>query len=353
MKEIRYWTSHPYKSPVYWGRCLGLSASEFSLVYDEKDPDYLIATEHIYFERLAKLDFQRLYAPQRVAFFWAGEAISPDFNLFDYAMTYDKGLSLGDRCVRRPVLSIFADFDHEPLDVPPIDPIRELNGKTGFCNFIYANPAAHPRRDQLFHEISKIKRVDSLGPHLHNCDARTSRGDARFAMKSVEMKRPYKFSIASENAAFSGYTSEKLITSFLARSIPIYWGNPDVASEFNPKAFINANRLSTEELLDVIRRYDESDELWVAMMSESPMTREQFERATAEEAAYRMFMAETFARPLTLALRRPEGYWTDNYRRTVFGASARQVTRQNRILKALGRETRLGRWVLSKVHPVK
>lgn len=352
MKEIRYWTSHPHKRPDYWLRNLGLDASDFTLVYDAIEPDYLIVTEHIYFERLSKIDFQRLYAPHRVALFWAGEAISPDLNIFDYAMTYDKGLSLGDRCVRRPVLSIFGSFDHEPLDMPPSDSVQVLRDKTGFCNFIYSNPAAHPHRDWLFHEISKFKRVDSLGPHLHNCDTKTSRGDAHFEMKSVEMKRPYKFSISSENAVFYGYTSEKLITSFLAHSIPIYWGNPDVASEFNPKAFINANGLSSAELLETIRSYDEQDELWLQMMAESPMTQVQHERAIADEANYRAFMYETFSRPLSSALRRPEGYWTDNYRRTFFCASACQVTRKNKILKVLGRETRLGHWLLSKVHPV-
>lgn len=348
-KEIRYWTSHPHKHPEFWAHKLGLDPSEFELVYDSKTPDYLIATEHIYFERLAKLDFQRLYAPHRVAFFWSGEAISPDLNVFDYAMTYDKGLALGDRVIRRPMLSIFADFKHSPLTEPCSDPKEELASKTGFCNFIYSNPSAHPRRDWLFHTLMKYKRVDALGPHLHNCDSPTSRGAGNFDELSVEMKRPYKFSIAAENASFLGYTSEKLITSLLARTIPIYWGNPDVASEFNSRAFINANELTDEELIALVRRYDEHDDLWLEMMAEPPILQDQFEQALADERRYRAFMAETFSRPHSSVLRRPEGYWPDNYRRTLFGASACQVTRQNKILKALGRETRFGRWVLRKV----
>lgn len=351
-KEIRYWTSHPHKRPEFWTLKLGLDPMTFDLVYDAKTPDYLIATEHIYFERLAKLDFQRLYAPHRVAVFWAGEAISPDLNIFDYAMTYDKGLSLGDRVIRRPVLSLFGAFEHVALNVGPENVREELKAKSGFCDFIYSNPLAHPRRDSIFHELSRYKRVDSLGPYLHNCEVKPSRGDEHFEVRSVEMKRPYKFSISAENAAFFGYTSEKIITSFLARSIPIYWGNPDVTSEFNSRAFINANGVSSKELIERVRRYNESDDLWCEMASEPPMTQTQHERALADESAYRKFMAALFLRPLSSALRRPEGYWADNYRRTLFGAAARQVTRQNKILKAFGRETRFGRWVLGKIHPI-
>ena len=47
----------------------------------------------------------------------------------------------------------------------------------------------------------------------------------------LRMKKPYKFSIAFENAWYPGYTSEKIVTSMLAGTIPIYWGNPDISRE--------------------------------------------------------------------------------------------------------------------------
>ena len=49
----------------------------------------------------------------------------------------------------------------------------------------------------------------------------------------------FKFSLALENSAFAGYVTEKIMDSFLARTIPVYWGAPDVALDFNRDAFIN------------------------------------------------------------------------------------------------------------------
>lgn len=59
------------------------------------------------------------------------------------------------------------------------------------------------------------------------------------------MKKPYKFSIAFENAWYPGYTSEKIVTSMLAGTIPIYWGNPDISREFNSASFINCHDFPT------------------------------------------------------------------------------------------------------------
>lgn len=46
-----------------------------------------------------------------------------------------------------------------------------LASKTGFCNFIYANRKSHPNRDAIFHKLSSVRFVNSLGPHLNNTPA--------------------------------------------------------------------------------------------------------------------------------------------------------------------------------------
>ncbi len=38
-----------------------------------------------------------------------------------------------------------------------------------------------------------------------------------------------------------GYTTEKLFDCFKAGTVPIYWGNPEITRDVNPKAFINCN----------------------------------------------------------------------------------------------------------------
>ncbi len=321
-KEIRYWTSHSNKSAAWWYHNLGLDSERFKLIYDKFSPDYLFATEHIFTEWRERIDFKRLYSSKRVVLFWAGECISPDMNIFDYATTFDRDVAFSDRVIRRPVVSFFGSFNEEPLNKRREITDLHLREKVRFCNFIYSNPLAHPCRDALFYAISKYKHVDSLGSHLKNCDSQDSRSAADFEAKSVEMKRPYKFSIAAENARYRGYTSEKIITSFLARTIPIYWGDPYVELEFNPKAFINANNLDEKSLLETVRAIDSDKNLWKEMISQPPMTEEQHDQMLREEARYRQFMEEIFSKPLKSVMRKPQGFWPDNYRRAFFGSKA-------------------------------
>ena len=90
------------------------------------------------------------------------------------------------------------------------------------------------------------------------------------------IKSKYKFSIASENARYKGYTSEKLLTSFEAHTVPIYWGNPYVTEEFNPEAFVNCmDYESFDEVVKRVKEIDEDDDLWAYMVSRQWQTDEQ------------------------------------------------------------------------------
>lgn len=324
-KDIRFWTSHPNKCAAWWRLNLGLDSDRFNLLYDPSSPDYIFATEQIYTDRRARADFRRLYSPNRCVVFYAGECISPDMNIFDYATTFDRDMALSDRIIRRPIVSFFGGFNKESLNTARKDAASSLRAKVRFCNFIYSNSKAHPCRDALFYALSKYKRVDSLGRHLKNCDSVDSRDAVDFEAKSVEMKMPYKFSIAAENAVFRGYTSEKILTSLLARTVPIYWGDPCVELEFNPKTFINANGMDEESLIKKVQAVDQDDDLWEYMVSQPIMTEAQYECMNADEVKYRCFMEELFTRPLELTLRKPQGFWPDNYRNFFWEAKARRI----------------------------
>lgn len=314
MKQLRYWTSHPSgKDNPKWMEIFETDPERFEFVYDECDPDCIVATEQLYTDPKAMDDFARLYNPRRILIFYAGECISPDMNIFDYAVSFDRRFVLSDRVVRRPTLSFFRKNVFSRLDVGCADPDGELRRKTGFCNFIYSNPTAHPRRDQLFHLLSSYKRVDSLGPHLNNCDNRTTREDADWRRQSVEMKSKYKFSIACENAVYPGYVSEKILSSFQAHTMPIYFGDPTIAEEFNPNAFINANGMTDEEVLAAVRHVDEDDGLWKSMVAEPPMTEAQTQKSQIDDVAYRDFWNRVFGMDVVDAKRAPVGTWPNGY----------------------------------------
>ena len=77
----------------------------------------------------------------------------------------------------------------------------------------------------------------------------------------IAFERDYKFTMCFENTSSIGYTSEKIMEAFAGRTVPIYWGNPDIAEEFNPEAFINCHDFdSFEEVLEEIKRLDADDD---------------------------------------------------------------------------------------------
>jgi hypothetical protein len=49
---------------------------------------------------------------------------------------------------------------------------------------------------------------------------------------------PYMFSIVPENSEHSGYYTEKIMDCFVAKTIPLYWGCPDIGKHFNPDGIL-------------------------------------------------------------------------------------------------------------------
>lgn len=289
--------------------------SKFTPVVTE-DYDYYFAMESIYHgsESMNELLDSKSDA---IRIMCCGEAVFPDMNLFDYAIWNCDTFELYDRIIMLPLietekgsmLESFSELDDSKKD---IDAKIILKEKTKFCNFIYSNPKAHPMRDALFYEISKYKKVDSLGMHLKNTEIEDTRNMEGWEKISIQLKSKYKFSIAAENAKFVGYTSEKLMTSMMANTIPIYWGNPMVGKWFNEKSFINAMDYdSPGELIDRIKEIDQNDDLYCEIISQPWRTEEQIIACNdAIEKAY-IQIENIFIQDKAKAKRRPEGCWPD------------------------------------------
>jgi hypothetical protein len=62
----------------------------------------------------------------------------------------------------------------------------------------------------------------------------------------------YKFTLCYENARFNGYISEKIIECFVAGSIPIYYGAPDILKFIPKSCFIDYSDFNT---LDDLKNY--------------------------------------------------------------------------------------------------
>lgn len=298
---------------------LSLDTQKYNFIWDTENPDYLFVSEHIYLKKRIYKRFLSLLKPGTIAIYCAGECIEPDLNLFDYAIVFDRNLRSGDRIARIPAMYFHkASVFESKNSIHTIQEAREeLKTKKKFCNFLYSNGRAHPIRDQLFYAISGYKRVDSLGGHLRNVDDIAGKlGGYDWAEGGIDIKKHYRFSIASENATYEGYVTEKLLTSFQAHTIPIYWGDPGVKEEFNEKAFIYVNEFaSLDEVVEKVKQVEENEELWCSMIAEPWQTEEQIKSQEIEMAEYQLFLANIFDQDADKAIRRAQGTYPEEYRK--------------------------------------
>lgn len=60
----------------------------------------------------------------------------------------------------------------------------------------------------------------------------------------------HRFALAFENAAFSGYMTDRIVACFAAGTIPVYLGAPDARAYVPADAFVDARRYSSFSALD-------------------------------------------------------------------------------------------------------
>ena len=306
---------------------LAINKMPYKFVWGEDACDYLFISESIYYgeqNKETRKKFKEIIKKSNpILIFHARECIEPDFNVFDYAVGFDRNLSYDDRFCRMPFKLRF--YETYVKDINNVDTIEsakeELKKKKYFCNFMYSNGSAHHKRDELFYDVSKYKKVYSIGKHLKNFEI--SKNEIKkynnWILDSIEMKSKFKFSIASENACYPGYTSEKIFTSMQAHTIPIYWGDPIVKQEFNEEAFINVNDFKSEnDLIDYIEKIDKDDKLWCEMISKPWKTNKQMEKEKNEINEYYKFFMNIFNQDLNNAKRVAEGCHPERYRRAFY-----------------------------------
>ena len=218
--------------------------------------------------------------------FFTGENIKPDLRNTDFSITFD----FDDHEGRNIRLPLYALFDDVSKLIKPKNTDEIISQKTKFCNFIYSNPNCETR-NKFFRELSKYKKVDSAG-RLYNNVGRPIEDKLQFMSE-------YKFSIAFENESATGYTTEKIFEPMLVNSIPIYWGNPIIAKDFNPKSFISYHDFnSMEEIIEQIIKADQSEELYREYLSE-PWFEDNKINAFVDNDKIRLKLANMIESPIT------------------------------------------------------
>ena len=218
----------------------------FDITFSD-DPDFVFCSN--FGRRHLRYDCVKIY--------YTGENLCPDFNLVDYAMGFQP-ISFNDRYLRLPLYVLYGDACDMAIRKHEFEKDNDMSSRK-FCNYVISNAISDPSRDRMIELLNAYKKVDSGGKYKNNVG-----GPVR---DKIAFEKGYKFTMCFENSSAPGYTTEKIMEAFAGQTVPIYWGNPDIGSEFNKDAFICCHDFASfEEVIKEVRRIDENDDLYLKML---------------------------------------------------------------------------------------
>ena len=197
----------------------------------------------------------------------------PDFNKADYVVGFHN-LNYLDRYYRRTALisvfeSRFINMKNKDLMEIKLNSSKKIKNKK-FCAAVISNyNNSDGFRLQFIKELNKYKKVDLYGGHGINIK--------KGKESKINILKLYKFSIAMENSEGEGYISEKIIDSFLAGTIPIYYGGYNINQYINNKAFILIRgEKDLKKKIEYIKKIDNNDRLYKSILKENIIVDDNF-----------------------------------------------------------------------------
>jgi len=187
-------------------------------------------------------------------------------------------------------------------------------------------------RSQIFDLLSEYKKVNSGGRWRNNVGGRVP------DKKAFQSK--HKFVIAFENCTHCGYLTEKFADAAASNAIPIYWGDPDIATLFNPKAFINCHDFdSFDAVVSKVKEVDTNKALYHQMLAE-PWFPDEKEPECLSDAHFSNFLSNIFDQTHESAYRRNRGRWGIKKERQLLEMWAKPHIHSLKILKQYWRKVR-------------
>ena len=209
-----------------------------------------------------------------------------------------------DRYFKYPSLfeTNFEYIDQKRLELTK-KPIRK-----NFCAAVISNcEDGYKFRINFIDKLNEYKRVDMGGKCQNNIN--------RSVKNKIEFLSNYKFSIAMENSDGDGYLSEKIVDSFLAGTIPIYYGDYILDEFINPKSYILIKgENDIEKKIEYIKKIDKDDNLYKTIIKEKPIIDDNFANKI-DELEIKSFLKHIFKQDKNKAYRRDDNYYgyKENY----------------------------------------
>ena len=244
---------------------------EFELVTDE--PDYLLFSFYGSEHKNVKYN-----TSIKIAIY--EEGFIPTFNEEDYIFGVAHILYL-DRYFRKASLLEYLGN----LKNKDFREVRNkiLNGqkREKFCAAVFGHEKNEDHfREKFVNELSKYKKVD-MGGEINNTIGYN-------VTDTIKFFKEYKFSIAFEKNSGDGYATGHIINSFLAGTIPIYYGDYFIDEYINPDTYILVrNDIDLQDKIEYIKEVDKDDKLYLEFFSKDILLDENIvEKRKKEELDY-------------------------------------------------------------------
>ena len=259
---------------------------KFIMEFNKNNPDYLIynvfGNEHLN---------PKYNKAIKIAIFTENKI--PDFNEADYIIGHYH-INYFDRYFK------YSIFLWQNLDNNYFNSIRKeilKNPKRQkFCSALISNYySTDGFRINFINELNKYKTIDMGGKFNNNVG-----GPVKDKIKFLNL---YKFSIAMENSEGDGYLSEKIVHSFLAGNIPIYYGDYMIDEYINIKSFILIKgEKDVPEKIKYIKKIDNDNNLYKSILKENIITDNNAQNKIDKEL--KEFLQNIFYQDKTKAIRK-------------------------------------------------
>jgi len=251
-----------------------LLSQKYLVRIEENDPDIVFGSYGFSQEK----EIHRYSSHRCLKVYYTGESDGPRSFPYDVNITQMRNLD-SQFHIRLPLWAFFCSwFNETPIvhsrDPSVLCPINNLvnpsvdfemiyHQKKKFCSFLYADETYE--RNFWFDQLSRISFVEASGNARNNTGYKIpGRGDQ---FHKLSYMSEFFFSLAIENKSANGYLTEKMLHPLTVFSIPIYWGDPQVINDFNPKCFIDARGMSHEKVLEEIIELTKDKRRYIEKMS--------------------------------------------------------------------------------------
>lgn len=261
-KFVDFWNGFDWKKDPFFSKLKNFD----NLTETQGEPDFLFfsvfGNNNRKFQKSIKVFYS---AENHLAGNHVSEINSNDFDshfeICDYALTCYNFKH--PKHFRLPLY--FRRFGFDQLYNLELNKKKFLKEKNKFCAFVFSNSSvlqAHHRNNFMNFISKNYKTVDCAGKCFNNLGFLAPRDHEGY----MNFLSDYKFVISFENSLGDGYTTEKIIHSYMANTVPVYWGNPTVEKEINKDSMIYVEDF--EDALERIRLLDNSPEEFNKILKE-------------------------------------------------------------------------------------